>query len=56
MLSTLETQKNTIEKVIPTTPSQIEIWLACKMGGKEANKAYNESISVKLKGSVFKSA
>ena len=52
MLSTLETQKNTIEKVIPTTPSQIEIWLACKMGGKEANKAYNESISVKLKGKL----
>jgi amino acid adenylation domain-containing protein len=41
-----------IEKVIQTTPSQMEIWLACKLGGKEANMAYNESISIQLKGNL----
>jgi frataxin-like iron-binding protein CyaY len=41
-----------IEKVIQTTPSQMEIWLACKIGGKEANMAYNESLSIQLKGSL----
>lgn len=41
-----------IEKVIKTTPSQTEIWLACKMGGKEANMAYNESVSLQLKGNL----
>lgn len=41
-----------IEKVIQTTPSQMEIWLACKLGGKEANMAYNESVSIQLKGNL----
>lgn len=41
-----------IEKVIQTTPSQMEIWLACKLGGKEANMAYNESISIQLTGNL----
>ncbi|MGM0947062.1 MAG: amino acid adenylation domain-containing protein [Bacteroidota bacterium] len=41
-----------IEKVIKTSPSQLEIWLACKMGGKEASMAYNESISLLLKGEL----
>jgi len=41
-----------IEKVFPTTPAQMEIWLACKMGGKDANKAYNESVSINLKGDL----
>ncbi|MBN7810760.1 amino acid adenylation domain-containing protein [Algoriphagus sp. H41] len=41
-----------IEKVIQTTPSQMEIWLACKLGGNEANMAYNESVSVQLKGNL----
>ncbi|OOG68956.1 hypothetical protein B0E43_21850 [Algoriphagus sp. A40] len=41
-----------IEKVIQTTPSQMEIWLACKLGGKEANMAYNESVSIQLTGSL----
>ncbi|REG94569.1 non-ribosomal peptide synthetase [Algoriphagus antarcticus] len=39
-----------IEKVIPITPSQMEIWLACKLGGKQASKAYNESVSLNLTG------
>ncbi len=41
-----------IEKVIQTTPSQMEIWLACKLGGKEANMAYNESVSIHLNGNL----
>ncbi|MDI1323387.1 MAG: amino acid adenylation domain-containing protein [Algoriphagus sp.] len=41
-----------IEKVVQTTPSQLEIWLACKLGGKEANMAYNESVSIQLTGKL----
>jgi amino acid adenylation domain-containing protein len=39
-----------IEKVILTTQSQAEIWIACKLGGEDANRAYNESISLVLEG------
>jgi len=41
-----------IERVIPITPAQMEIWLACKIGGREANKAYNESIALRLSGDL----
>jgi amino acid adenylation domain-containing protein len=41
-----------IEKVIPTTPSQMEIWLACKLGGEQANRAYNVSVSINLTGDL----
>ncbi|REG76918.1 non-ribosomal peptide synthetase [Algoriphagus antarcticus] len=41
-----------IEKVIPITPAQMEIWLACKIGGREANKAYNESVALRLSGDL----
>jgi len=41
-----------IERVFPITPAQMEIWLACKIGGREANKAYNESVSLKLTGEL----
>lgn len=46
----------TVEKVIHTTPSQAEIWIACKMGGEDANRAYNESVSLILKGNLNRSA
>jgi amino acid adenylation domain-containing protein len=39
-----------IEKITPTNDSQKEIWLACMFGGEEANLAYNESISLELRG------
>lgn len=39
-----------ILSVIHTTQSQQELWIACKLGGKDANKAYNESISLNLTG------
>lgn len=50
MVSAVKRENTQIEKVIATTPSQVEIWLACKIGGKDANKAYNESVSVRLNG------
>ncbi|MDN3667354.1 amino acid adenylation domain-containing protein [Algibacter miyuki] len=40
------------EKVIPITQSQSEIWISCKMGGDNANKAYNTSISLELQGDL----
>ncbi|MCH7400137.1 amino acid adenylation domain-containing protein [Belliella sp. DSM 107340] len=33
-----------------TSESQKEIWLSCVIGGDDANRAYNESISIELKG------
>ncbi|WP_179335208.1 non-ribosomal peptide synthetase [Winogradskyella costae] len=39
-----------IEKVIYTTPSQVEIWFACELGGDDANMSYNESVSLILNG------
>lgn len=39
-----------ILQVIPLTQSQIEIWLSCVVGGKEANRAYNESNSLRIRG------
>nr|WP_321226034.1 amino acid adenylation domain-containing protein [uncultured Psychroserpens sp.] len=43
-----------IEKVIHTTASQAEIWIGCKLGGEDANRAYNESVSLILKGELDK--
>jgi amino acid adenylation domain-containing protein len=45
-----------VEKVIYTTPSQAEIWIACKLGDEDASRAYNESISLILKGSLNETA
>jgi amino acid adenylation domain-containing protein len=39
-----------IEKVIPTTQSQSEIWLACQLGGNDANRAYELSFSIDFEG------
>jgi amino acid adenylation domain-containing protein len=36
--------------LIETTEAQKEIWLSCKIGGDDANRAYNESISISLLG------
>lgn len=43
-----------IESVMYTTQSQAEIWIACKLGGEDANRAYNESVSLVLKGNLNK--
>lgn len=41
-----------IERVIYTTQPQAEIWIACKLGDHDANRAYNESVTLILKGSL----
>ncbi|TXE12887.1 amino acid adenylation domain-containing protein [Seonamhaeicola algicola] len=43
-----------IDKVIYTTESQAEIWIACKFGGADANRAYNESVTLVLNGNLNK--
>ena len=45
-----------IEKIILTTQSQAEIWIACKLGGDDANRGYNESISLVLEGVLDQNA
>ncbi|WP_458627025.1 non-ribosomal peptide synthetase [Winogradskyella sp. PC D3.3] len=37
-----------------TTQSQSEIWTACKLGGADANRGYNESVSLTLYGPLIK--
>ncbi|PWS33750.1 non-ribosomal peptide synthetase [Pedobacter paludis] len=39
-----------IEKITLTNESQREIWLACVIGGNDANLSYNESVSLELNG------
>ncbi|RCW92497.1 non-ribosomal peptide synthetase [Winogradskyella arenosi] len=41
-----------VEKVIYATQSQAEIWIGCRLGGEDANRSYNESVSVILKGDL----
>ncbi|WP_264565380.1 non-ribosomal peptide synthetase [Flavobacterium sp. N3904] len=41
-----------IENIIRTTNSQLEIWTDCLIGSSDANKAYNLSYSIKLKGEL----
>ncbi|MBK1439221.1 amino acid adenylation domain-containing protein [Parapedobacter sp. ISTM3] len=39
-----------IEKIISPIEPQQEIWLSCMIGGDEANRAYNESVSIRFSG------
>ena len=39
-----------ITHVVPLTPAQAEIWLACQLGGADASRAYNESVALRLRG------
>ncbi|UWX56081.1 condensation domain-containing protein [Maribacter litopenaei] len=41
-----------IQRVIPMIQAQAEIWIACKLGGDDANRAYNESVSLLIEGSL----
>ena len=43
-----------ITRLIYTTESQAEIWLACLLGGEDASRAYNESISLRLSGPLHR--
>lgn len=45
-----------IERIIFTTQPQAEIWIACKLGDIDANRAYNESVSLILRGVLTKQA
>lgn len=38
--------------VIHTTQAQEEIWTACKLGGDNANRAFNESVSLRFEGKI----
>ncbi|QBA63904.1 non-ribosomal peptide synthetase [Muriicola soli] len=42
----------TIERVMHINQSQAEIWVACQIGEDEANRGYNESVSLILKGEL----
>ncbi len=44
-----------VARVVPTTEAQREIWLACQLGS-EATLAYNESVSVRLRGPLATAA
>ncbi|PWT77348.1 MAG: non-ribosomal peptide synthetase [Bacteroidetes bacterium] len=39
-----------ILKIAPTIEPQLEIWASCMIGGDDANRAYNESVSLLLTG------
>ncbi|NRF38223.1 non-ribosomal peptide synthetase [Pedobacter foliorum] len=44
--------KNSGQTIVPTTEAQKEIWLACALGGQDANRAYNLSFSQYLNGEL----
>ncbi|MGE0071929.1 MAG: amino acid adenylation domain-containing protein, partial [Thiomonas sp.] len=44
-------QSAPVARVAPTTEAQREIWLACQLGG-DATLAYNESVTLHLRGAV----
>ncbi|MGA0557670.1 non-ribosomal peptide synthetase [Larkinella sp. VNQ87] len=39
-----------IERLIPTSEPQLEIGMACLLGGNDASRAYNESVSLHFRG------
>lgn len=41
-----------LERSVPATEPQREIWLAVELGGQSANLAYNESTSLRIHGKV----
>lgn len=41
-----------IELVVHTTKAQSEIWTACYLGGDDATRAYNESVTLNFSGSL----
>lgn len=41
-----------IIRTAPSTEPQIEIWTSCMLGGNDASRAYNESVSLRLKGNI----
>ena len=45
-----------LERVVPVIEPQSEIWISCLMGGEDANRSYNESVSLRLHGSFNQAA
>ncbi len=45
-----------IIRIAPTVEPQQEIWLSCIIGGPDANRGYNESVSLLMKGEWNQSA
>jgi len=45
-----------LEYVVYTTKAQSEIWTACYLGGKDAARAYNESVSLEFHGVIDSNA
>lgn len=39
-----------VSRLAITTEPQMEIWTACALGGPDANRAYNESVSLRFRG------
>ncbi len=39
-----------IIRVVPAIEPQLEIWVSCIMGGEDASRAYNESVTLRLSG------
>lgn len=37
-------------RAVPAIEPQLEIWVSCLMGGEDANRSYNESVSLRLMG------
>lgn len=45
-----------IELLVPLSKPQEEIWLSCLLGGDDANRSYNESVSLQLNGQLNQNA
>ena len=43
-------------RLVPITESQAEIWAACLLGGDDASRAYNESVTLRLTGPLDRAA
>jgi len=37
-------------RAVPAIEPQLEIWVSCLMGGEDANRSYNESVSLRMTG------
>ena len=42
--------------VAPATNPQLEVWIACQLGGNDASRSYNESVSLRFSGSLNRPA
>lgn len=45
-------ENRVIAKTVATTEAQKEIWLACELGGKQANLSYNQSFTIQFQGDL----